>query len=687
MDTMENSIRTSSGGRMKTDEIKLRLQSIIDGIASAAYSISGAALGTHRELADEAKYFETQTNSIQDYKARYQKMPLMPLSLITSYYRSQPADFYNRRLPVEATGTTNFKFMYGTRKLLGISEKYSPEDAPGLREIVSAYNSSASASEKLNIKRYEGLADKIINCTRLVEWIKYTIAPFSFAAEDNVFKKSLNIQDAIQTYSVTNSPEVSVSVVESSSQNDTIIQMTRNIKQVGATGSVGIASSRENDRILNIIDMNIMPINVHALMRTFPLAPTYNYAYSFEQEAALMYGESIDHLKNVKLDVAPGNPDAAKNTRQAFLKMINDPYCSVHMDMYGRSLQLRDGNSQGLIQRIFRGDDSLLMGRPKFVSDQLYNKALFGSLVPTRQDFNESGPLGAGRMEALVGQVVNPNRVDQVAQDAQSVVPGRAAVPAAARARGHRDADAEWNIRGTDEHMRGTAPRSFQDHAMSVLEPVFAAIDGPAGNTQQMKNIVKNALDAVRDGDFTDGAVSAIAFIARGKIRGIPNIDSLDAGRDKAKTIIDNAIKAIMRRSPTAYGVLTYLGPPDAPVKDNPIIQTTVLKRVQLGKNAEVKLRALDQVGKLRFDTTIVRNLFFVSNVQRLLRLKMQQELTMYRNVLVSSHQMVNPGITEYGSLPAASFAGSRRERAIYAANEVSTSRSYGEDNFSKYKL
>ena len=60
----------------------------------------------------------------------------------------------------------------------------------------------------------------------------------------------------------------------------------------------------------------------------------------------------------------------------------------------------------------------------------------------------------------------------------------------------------------------------------------------------------------------------------------------------------------------------------------------------------------MQMIGCLRFDTTIIRNLFFIVNVLRLTRLKLNRELTNSRNVVVNSHYSVNPNVTEYGNDP-----------------------------------
>ena len=60
----------------------------------------------------------------------------------------------------------------------------------------------------------------------------------------------------------------------------------------------------------------------------------------------------------------------------------------------------------------------------------------------------------------------------------------------------------------------------------------------------------------------------------------------------------------------------------------------------------------LNNISKLRFDTHFIRNLFFITNINRVVRQKLNRDLTQSRNVLVSSHDAVNPGITEYGFDP-----------------------------------
>ena len=56
-------------------------------------------------------------------------------------------------------------------------------------------------------------------------------------------------------------------------------------------------------------------------------------------------------------------------------------------------------------------------------------------------------------------------------------------------------------------------------------------------------------------------------------------------------------------------------------------------------------------VFQARFNTRIVRNLMHCTNVQRVLRLRLNQELTSYRDVLVNRESITNPSVTEFGNL------------------------------------
>jgi len=75
------------------------------------------------------------------------------------------------------------------------------------------------------------------------------------------------------------------------------------------------------------------------------------------------------------------------------------------------------------------------------------------------------------------------------------------------------------------------------------------------------------------------------------------------------------------------------------------------IKRVELPGGLATKQR-LEAIGRMRFDTRFVRNMFFITNVMRIVRMKLARELAHSRSVLRSSHMAVAASVTEYGADP-----------------------------------
>ena len=75
------------------------------------------------------------------------------------------------------------------------------------------------------------------------------------------------------------------------------------------------------------------------------------------------------------------------------------------------------------------------------------------------------------------------------------------------------------------------------------------------------------------------------------------------------------------------------------------------IKRVELPGGLATKQR-LEAIGNMRFNTRFVRNMFFITNVMRIVRMKLARELAHSRSVLRSSHMAVAASVTEYGADP-----------------------------------
>lgn len=563
------------------------VNSVVDMVMSACYSMGNSGMTVLREIADgEPLYLETQADSIAEYRSRWGKLPMMPLSLAVSALnpRFEISTITGEKSttkvlwPGARIGQSDFKFLYGTRKLFGRPKaKFTLADAPGVRQQLEVFNGAlGGASGTILADRYEDfLQHEVLLLRGAVDFLcvagamapekpagqvfrpLMAVATGASPAGENVaivFDKTAVYPLVLPTSSSAGGTDLDavMAIPENSYQEQELQKFVAQVDTGGTppAGRAGAplpaAGARRSEWIANIIDMNIMPINVHALMRGIPLAPLYNYTYTFEQFVCQMYGLSPE---TVRLDPGAAATDKpVRNTRQMFVRLLINPYAQVTPEQYGFSTAVYGPEgANGLVTRIFRGDDSLMMGRPKFLSDQVFNKALFGTLYDTPYVYDETGPPGAGRM-----------------------------------------------ARGSQRDLTNGVPYDGDLFRPPDGVPSWAA--GP--------------------GAFSAQAPDATSGIS------VPN------ARGEAE----------------AYGLLTY---PKNEVGGG-------LATVDPGSSNSVeRLRRLQLAGKARFDTRLVRNLFFISNVQRVLRLRLDQELTEFRNVLIKNDATVNSGVTEYGSLPA----------------------------------
>ena len=427
--------------------LRVRFAAIFDAIAGGALALSGAASETLKELGDSPIYLQTGEGSIEQYTMRFGKAPLMPFSLALYMLRNNAAmdgSPIALTFPRHSIGTPNFKMMYGMRGILAPAgaAPLSYDQLPGVQTALAIYNGARSRSGRgvvdparylrfaqaaatairwiTDARCYKGMlsAERTIREVVLVNPdVAYApggaaaaafnvaaitrAAPLAGAAGGAAVERqyayaqrngitlgpAVNPRTAAYALGTDAQLENVLSIVESSDQEDSVNDIA---KAIGAAANDDVSNRRHQLQVQNLVDMNIMPINVHAMMRGVPLANLYNYEYTFEQFACQMMGEQYKVLSDT---ATLANP---KNTTQAFLQLLAAPYRTITPDYYGSDCT--NAGSEGFVHRIFRGDNALGMGRPKFLSDQLFNKPLFGSVYQSRQDWDEGGPaVGIGK--------------------------------------------------------------------------------------------------------------------------------------------------------------------------------------------------------------------------------------------------------------------------------------------------
>jgi hypothetical protein len=362
----------------------------LDKITNACETMSTTIEGVINELNDAPLYLEVGDNSIIEYKNRNVKMPFMPLSSMTvvlqpghrhSSHTNWPTNIIARTpvlnaaahprrdanlgYPGTSPGNPMFMYNYGTRLLLhDYNTKPLIEHMPGVKELVSKYNMVTKGQRQIDEKTYSQFAGKIVELFRYLHASRL-YAPLVNGDRrliDDSWNDQLNIYQHM-TYQLTKPLSV---VIELTTGSD----HTSNVSTVASfiNGTDGNDISRNSSIIYNILDLNISPINIHAMRREIPLINLYNYAHTFDSFVTeIVQSTYVGHKGK---DETLG-PDAELNTHDVLVGLCKNPYIRVPQDVWYNKLQ-----------SMIKGESSVDMyGYPKFISDQLWGKALLQDSV------------------------------------------------------------------------------------------------------------------------------------------------------------------------------------------------------------------------------------------------------------------------------------------------------------------
>lgn len=381
-----NSIQTFGNSKYNKVDMKSLLYQIIDSINSGSMSVNSSIETIMRELADDPKYLELEKNFISTFRSLNGKMPFMPLSSSVILLVDNAG-----RVPDKKKGGYDFKILYGSRKLLGQDGTViSLSDAPGVEHILESYNGTAGDLGAVSKDKFEKFLGNYVSMARYMFNMRASYMSSDGKMELTEDERGRQLHNNLKLvgkddFTESPKPEITVyqlkpevnlqDVVSLTESSDVEISMSSVAKDIKLNAG-DREDSRDTEIARNIVDMGIIPINLHALMRDIPFVHLYNYSMTFDRMACLMYGVDCDQLCESKFE-------DLKNTREAFLKLLIEPYCHVPKREYDRDFY------SSLISRIFVGDDSLSMGRPKFLNDQLFNKVLLNS---TYQPYDEAGP-------------------------------------------------------------------------------------------------------------------------------------------------------------------------------------------------------------------------------------------------------------------------------------------------------
>lgn len=455
-------------------------QMLATNISQACGNVLTCIDNVMRELADTPKYLEVHQNSIAEHKSMYETSPLMPISSALFYLKnSVNTNTYAEKLPINSVGTTGFKLAYGCRGLMNsFHTKVTSDSVPGWTQLIDMYNLLVPARESVDVKKSHEFLESVTTLMRYVHSVRnykgyltpdvdntytghspnvsnnYTeshngaLSRTQFVIERNdtpanprtgtplVFADQYGGNRVLYGIVVGDAANVSTRNADSNNpaaysiQHDisAVVDLTVNADKDKSIERLALHVSGENKTrkdltVANILDLNIMPINVHALMRDIPLANLYNYSYTFDRLLIeLHYGINNDfaNLLIWKLCQTNDNPNqvlgtattnVAGSTVNELIKSPKELFIALMLDPH-RQL---DALGERFFEDICRGDDNLQLGRPKFLSDQLFNKVLFGKIYHANNSFDRrynpsnerGGPVGPPNDDYLYQQRLN----------------------------------------------------------------------------------------------------------------------------------------------------------------------------------------------------------------------------------------------------------------------------------------
>jgi hypothetical protein len=728
----------------------------IDKIVEGCYTLATSAADVYRELADEPKYLQTQENSIRDYQARYGKMPLMPLSSILFYLKGVSAmpDAQERRniaklMPSNAVGSPEFKMMYGSRGLLN-DKQWKINSAPGVIAALEQFKQNSNI--KVDDSKYDQLVGGIVETVRGLVDIRYYIAGMTIDLNNAPYGGALNISNISNrifktnlilpaaagnktVYSTSNGIMLQrvLAITEGSSQSQ---QMSLIVSLVSAGTQGGVVNNknpRKSERFYNIVDMNIIPINVHALMRTIPLAPLYNYTFTFEENARLALGLPTQVL----------NPT---NAREFFYKILEDPYyhdvgsghaalshfediepsaiskCGVYFDEFAAArgyvnLPLNPANPNLVVDMcngIINMLNSIKSSYVRMTIDTYINLikgaleigipgiermyyATTAALISLSAGSSSLPDDPADKVELYTNQKILESMNNANFKTGFANIISRAVATPAERA-----AIEEYIVRII---IKAAIIRKKPGNYLDTIAAQLADIRTMYSRT---KSVLVGG-EKTPDDYYQDLRVSAInayrrfsAAYMNDMSRVIPAasriligiIDSMSFNRHSLDRYSfqneDRTLAALMHGDESLLMgrpkfISDQLFHKVLPTLDSEHYLTYYANGTMYKVQAPLASKqTLQNVFVNRFNTRVVRNFMHCTNVQRVLRLRLNQELTHYRDVLVDDAAITNAGVTEFGNLRWTDMrtGNTTNNRRMDPRYEDSTSRTYNsEDN------
>lgn len=294
-------------------------------------------------------YFDIKKNFTKNFYDNTKEYPFMPLSLMTTIFNQD--NIYDVYPNISNTSSEN-KFIYGSRSVLVSNKEIKLDNMVYVKHLFTKFN---NYSNKINNIELDKINSYININTQLLRFLsEKTIYNRSIDHFMDMYTLKTNVGyfrlDRMYTFEIGKSTNDLISLVENTSVENSEHKISEFINDLGA----GSSYDRTKASLINIIDMNLVPINIHALMREVPLINIYNYAFTFDEI--------------VRRDLASSDTIVTE-----FKQLLLDPYTPIRVSTDPFSLTISP-NMRSLNEEM----PSLGLNKPRFLSDGIYDKFISG---------------------------------------------------------------------------------------------------------------------------------------------------------------------------------------------------------------------------------------------------------------------------------------------------------------------
>lgn len=277
-------------------------------------------------------------------------------------------------------GSSSFKWLYATRGILNPNQKVSVDYMPGVLDVVDKFNTISGGAE-FNKSAMSNIVKGIVPLARYVldyMYLHQILDQQKYGDVESLIDnntKNLACQTGMnQEYGADGFWTNTENVLGLSDNNNVAEAVSRLMKCISHDeNKPNVPDDRDKMRIYNVLDLNIVPINVHAMQREIPFVNLMNYSYTFDKLCKELIGDKYKNEKMWKMSPKVGS-----------VELHPEDTLVRHM-IWPMGDRENDNNNT---VKLMAGNTSLALGRPKFLSDQLWNKVLLNSLFAPSGDLN-----------------------------------------------------------------------------------------------------------------------------------------------------------------------------------------------------------------------------------------------------------------------------------------------------------